>query len=135
MAIVEDRKAALSAELERSRSRIAAHQIKLAQDLNAPAKLKANFSRNRGVWITAAILVGLVIAKLPARTKKVVVDQKGKRQKELEKVGQAGIAAGLLKVAFDVSKPMLVRFGKTAVNEFIARRQRMAAGRPGPQRY
>jgi len=122
MAHVDD-KAALVARLDKARSRIAANSRELADDLNVPAKLKKSLQNHRGIWITAAALVGLVIVKIPPRTKKVVVDRKGKRQKEIEKVEKAGLFMGAAKIAFDLAKPLLIRLGKNLVLQAIERRR------------
>ena len=122
MAHVDD-KAALIARLDKARSRIAANGYELADDLNVPAKLKKSLQNHRGIWIAATAVVGLVLVKIPARTKKVFVDRKGRPQKDLEKVEKAGLLVGAAKIAFDLAKPLLIRFGKALVLQAIERRR------------
>ena len=131
MAELDDRKKELSAQLDRARSRIGANRRELGEDLNAPAKLKASLSKHRFVWLGAAVLLGLLIAKLPARTKKVVVDRKGRRQADVEKVEKASLLVAFLKIVFDLAKPFIIKYGKEYVLNVIEQR---TSGRGGPRR-
>lgn len=122
MAHLDDRKEALIAQLDRSRSRIAAHRRELDEDLNAPAKIKASLIKHRYVWLGVAAVLGLLIAKLPARTKKVPVDRKGRRTNDVEKVEKAGLLMMVLKVVFDLAKPFIIRYGREFVLNAIEKR-------------
>ncbi len=109
MADPNDRKASITAQLDRARSRITFNRRELSGDLNVPARLKASIDDHRGVWLTVAGLVGLIIAKIPPRTKKVVLDRKGVvRKEQLEEVGKFGLVLGVLKVVLNLAKPLII---------------------------
>lgn len=118
------RKAELIAQLDRARSRIAVNAGALRTDLDPLAKVKASYRRNGVAWLGGAALLGLVLAKLPARKKIVTVDPKGRKVNDSQKnAATAGLLLGALKIAFDLSKPWLV--------DWVARR---AAGFNEPDR-
>ncbi len=106
----QSRKEELIRELDYARNRASENRRALSEDLRFGDKLKSSLARFRGVWLTGAILTGLVIAKLPARTKKVkVVVPRGSRgEREMKKAGQAGIAMVVFKFVFDIVKPFLM---------------------------
>lgn len=70
-------------------------------------RVKASYQRHGFAWLSGAALFGLVLAKLPARKKIVKVDAKGQRLREAPKMAKAGLIFGALKLAFDLSKPLL----------------------------
>ncbi len=109
----ENRKEELIAELRAARSGMTTNRLGLREDLDLPKKFKAAFKAHRVLWLSGAGLLGLLLTKLPPRTKKVVVDAKGaKRKKVVEEAGTAGIALGALKMAFDLAKPFLLSWAK-----------------------
>jgi hypothetical protein len=70
-------------------------------------KLRASFKRQRLGWLGGAVLIGLVLAKLPPRTKKVPARRKKDRD-QLAEAGQTGLALGILKLVLDLTKPILI---------------------------
>lgn len=122
MAQSDERKAALIAELDRARSRAAANRRGLSGDAQVSEKLKTNISRHRISWLAGGVLTGLIIAKLPPRTRKVVVDRKGttfRGDERLAATGKAGIALGAVKLLIDVTKPVLMAWATKRLGEAV----------------
>ena len=125
MASYYDRKAELIAELDRSRSRAGAYRREMqGGGARAAHKAESSVSRNRYKWVFAALLAGFIIAKLPPRTKKVVVDRRGKKiapeQAGLENAGKAGIAVAVLKILIDVTKPVIMAWATKRLGEAVS---------------
>jgi len=72
------RKSELVADLARARQAMSANVAALRHDLNLVERIETAFRRHRIAWLTGATLLGFLLAKLPPRTKKVVVDRKGR---------------------------------------------------------
>ena len=121
MADYHDRKAELIAEIERARRRASANRQGLqGTGAKVTRKAEANVSRHRYGWMLGAILAGFVIAKLPARTKKVVVNRKGERVNgNLENAGKAGFLIAILKLAIDITKPVLMAWATKRLGEAV----------------
>ena len=122
MANIDDQKVALIAQLDRTRSRLAANRRELAEDLDVPKKLKSSFVGHRGVWLGGAALFGLIISRLPPRRKKSAPPSKAKAtaKVEAERAGMAGIGFALLKIAFNVAKPILISWATKRMNRGMA---------------
>lgn len=108
MAELDPRKAALIAQLDRARAEMGAHGDGARAQTDVNAKLRSGFQRNRLAWIGSAAVVGLALAKLPPRSKKVVVRRKGGADAQLMQAGKAGMALGVVKLALDFAKPLLI---------------------------
>jgi hypothetical protein len=122
MANYDQRKSELIAELDRARSRASAHRQQIqGTKQRATSKTRATIARNRYGWIVGAVVLGFIIAKLPARTKKVVVERKGQRTAEanLANAGKAGIGLALLKIAIDVAKPVMMAWLTKRLGEAV----------------
>ncbi len=122
MAQLDERKAALIAELDRARSRATANGRSLGRDVQVSGKIKETIARHRVSWLAGGVLTGLVISKLPPRTKKVVVDRKGKPQQmnaELAATGKAGLALGAVKLLIDVTKPVILAWATKRLGEAV----------------
>jgi hypothetical protein len=115
MADVDDRKTPLIDQLRQARSRLSANGYELADDLNFPAKISSSLKKHRGIWLGAAALFGLLITQLPRRTKKVFVPAKGKKKEEVERAGIAAILLGVLKIALNVGKPLILAWASKRV--------------------
>ena len=123
MAYHYDRKAELIAEIDRARSRTAAYrQAMEGSGERATHKAEAKLAKNRYAWIIGAVVLGFLVAKLPARTKKVYVDRKGKSvaPEKLETAGKAGLAMALLKIVIDVTKPVIMAWATKRLGEMVA---------------
>lgn len=101
------RKAELIATLDRARSRLAANAHALRDDVNPVVQVKKSFRRHGVLWLGGAAFTGLMLSKLPARTKVVTVDRKGQRVQDTKKAATAGLLVAVLKIGFDLVKPWL----------------------------
>ena len=122
----------LIAKIDRARSLATAHQRELKEDLKIREKvhefgdeLKGDFKesvdQHRGIWLGAAAIVGLLIAKIPPRTKVLKAPRKnGKVAQEAEAVGKAGLFFTALGWIFSLVRPFLVTWGKRKLQEAIA---------------
>jgi hypothetical protein len=74
------------------------------------------------LWIGAAIVVGVVFAVMPARTKKVRVNAKAKSKGEQQKEGLlgAGLALGVLKLVATMLKPTITAFVAKKMSGYAA---------------
>src|SRR5882724_493732 len=96
----DERKAELTAELARSRAHISRNVQGLRHDLDFPARARRAFTTHPAVWIGGAVLLGLVISRLPLRRKRAAAPRR-KADSTVEKVEKAGLILGALKIAFD----------------------------------
>ncbi len=102
------RKAELIVALDRARSRLAANALGLRDDLDPLARVRRSFGRNGFAWVGGATLLGVLLAKIPARTKSVTVDRDGTKFRDTPKAAAgAGLLLGVLKIAFDLGKPWI----------------------------
>lgn len=108
----------LRQEVAHSRDRLARDLSGLRYELDFPLKFRKSFQRQTVLWITAAVVIGVVFAVIPARTRKVQVNTKTKSQGEEQKKGilGAGLALGALRLAATLLKP--------AVTQLIAKKMR-----------
>ncbi len=119
MAELEDRKSALIREIARSRAELSAHAEGAGAHLHPGEKIQAGFVRHRFAWMGAAGLLGLILSKVGGSPKKIEVSKKG--EKQVAKAGAAGLMLGLLKIAFDLFRPMLTRWATQRVGAFASR--------------
>lgn len=114
----------LRQEIAHSRDRLARDLSGLRYELDFPLKFRKSFQRQTVLWITAAIVVGVVFAVMPARTKKVYVKGKanGKAKGEEQKKGLigAGLAVGALRLAATLLKPALMNFAAKKMGGYAA---------------
>jgi hypothetical protein len=123
------RKRELIAQLDRARSRATAHQRELTEDLQVGDKLKESVNTHRGTWLGAAALIGLLISKIPPRTKtiKITAGSNGKVAKEAKQFGMAGLGLAALKWLFDLVRPLIISWGSRYVKSRLS-------GGPAPYR-
>lgn len=116
----------LRQEAAHSRDRLARDLGGLRYELDFPLKFRKSFQRQTVLWVGAAILVGVIIATLPARTKKVRVNVKSKSRGEREKEGilGAGLAIGALKLVATMLKPTITAFLAKQVSGYAAGKSR-----------
>lgn len=102
----------LRQEAAHSRDRLARDLSGLRYELDFPLKFRKSFQRQTVLWIGAAIVVGVVFAVMPARTKKVRVNATAKSKGEQQKEGLlgAGLALGALKLVVTMLKPTITAF-------------------------
>ena len=105
----------LRQEIAHSRDRLARDVSGLRYELDFPLKFRKSFQRQTVGWITAAVVIGIVFAVMPARTRKVHVRAKTNDGNETKKgILGAGLAVGALRLAATLLKP--------AVTQFISRK-------------
>ncbi len=105
-----------------SRDRLARDLSGLRYELDFPLKFRKSFQRQTVLWIGAAIVVGVVFAVMPARTKKVQVKAKTKDRGEQQKEGilGAGLALGALKLVATMLKPTITAFVAKKMSGYAA---------------
>src|SRR4030095_899599 len=101
----------LTAEIARSRLRIASELRGLRYELDFPAKFRRSFRQQTVSWISAAAAVGALIALAPMRKKKIYVDARGRRKSD-KKLMQTGIALAALKLVGNLARPVITEFVK-----------------------
>ena len=113
-------RAAIKSDIALSRDRMGRELSGLRYELDFPRKLKNSFRDQTGLWIGAIVVVGLLIAVAPARTKKVYVRPKiGFKNKENGKgLLQAGALVGVLKFAATLLRPTLVKFVASKISGY-----------------
>lgn len=125
MAGNEDRKAALIAELARARAEIGGAADTVRARLDLGSRVQRSVSRHRWWWLGGAVLAGVLLAKLPARTKKIHVSEKGMKGAQSTAI-TTGLLLGAVKVAFDLAKPALLKMVTRRATDFV--RQRWPTG-------
>jgi hypothetical protein len=108
---------ALTTEIAQSRERVARDLRGLHYELDFPAKFRRSFRKQTGSWMTAAAAVGALIALAPMRKKKIYVDAKS-RDNGKKKLIETGFALGVLKIAANLVRPMVVDFVKNRLSNF-----------------
>jgi hypothetical protein len=118
----------LRQEAAHSRDRLGRDLGGLRYELDFPLKFRKSFQRQTVLWIGAAIVVGVMFAVMPARTKKVKVKASGKSRGEQQKEGilGAGLALGALKLAATLLKP--------TITQYVAKKMGGYAAGAGPRR-
>lgn len=114
-------------EIAHSRDRMARDLSGLSYELDFPLKFRKSFQRNMTVWISAAVLTGVVItARATSCRKTVKVKTNGwtKKIAEEQKKGllEAGLTMGVLKFAATLLRPVIVSFVKKQVGNYAKRR-------------
>ena len=114
----DQRKTELTAELARARARITADFGALRRDLDFPARAKSAVMKHPAAWVGGATLVGVLLSKLPARKKKAVVHRDGAEAK-IVSAGKTGLLLGALKIAFDLSRPVITKWASQRVADYM----------------
>ncbi|MDR3406654.1 MAG: hypothetical protein P4L99_29485 [Chthoniobacter sp.] len=127
----DERKAELIAALAHSRTHITGNVHALGRDLDFASRARRTFKTHPAVWIGGAVLLGLVIARLPLRRKTPsAIPRKSKHaEPTIEKVEKAGLLLGALKIAFDIARPTLMGWATRRVAEYFEAGNR--GGGPG----
>jgi len=114
----------LRQEVAHSRDRLGRDLGGLRYELDFPLKFRKSFQRQTVLWIGAAIVVGVMFAVMPARTKKVTIDAKsrGKSKGEQQKEGLlgAGLALGALKLVATLLRPTVTAFVQQKMGAYAA---------------
>ena len=124
MAGSEDRKQELSRELAQARQSVQVHGRAVRHALDVPARIRHGFQKNAVLWIGGAIVLGFLLSKIPPRTKKVRVNVKGDKVDAAEIGKSAGLMGVLIagaKIAFDLLRPVLLRWAASRVQPMAER--------------
>src|SRR5947209_9369448 len=112
MADEADSKASLIAELDQARADFSGNFAAFRKDIDLPAHFRRAFRRHKLLWIAGALIVGFILAKLPARKKKVKVcidkddtERKVKGGDKVKEAAEAGFLFLLLKFVLSVLRP------------------------------
>jgi hypothetical protein len=100
----------LTAEIARTRDAVSRNLTGLRYELDFPRKIRRSLREETMLWVGAAVAVGVLIAIVPARTKKVYVSPKKKGEKSGKRLLEAGFVLGALKIAASLLRPVLVDF-------------------------
>lgn len=95
--------------IERSRYELGRDLSGLRYELDIPLKIKKSFQRKTALWITTAVIFGLIFTIGPVRKKKIYVDAKGKR-KGTKKLVETGLFLTAAKFAASLLRPVLVSY-------------------------
>jgi hypothetical protein len=109
----------LRQEVAHSRDRLARDLSGLRYELDFPLKFRQSFQRQTVLWITAAVVIGVVFAVMPARTKKLPTKAKT-RSDPKEGILGAGLALGALKLAVTLLKPAVTNFISKKMSGYAA---------------
>jgi hypothetical protein len=96
-------------KISRSREMVVRDLSGLRYELNFPLKLRRAIQRNNVLWMGGAIALGLLLALMRARTKKIYVSATGKKVRPPKKsLLESGALLGAAKLAMTVLQPMVV---------------------------
>lgn len=112
----------LRQEVAHSRDRFTADLSGLRYELDFPLKFRKSFQRQTVWWISAAVVLGVVMAVMPARTKKVPTKiriKKNPMNGAQEGILSAGLALGALKLAATLLRPAVTAFIAKKVRETV----------------
>ena len=111
----------LRQEIAHSRDRLGRDLSGLRYELDFPLKFRKSFQRQTVVWITAAVVLGVVLAVMPARTRKVQVRAKAKgKSGHKEEILGAGLAIGAVRLAATLLKPVVMNFLSKKMSGYAA---------------
>jgi len=117
----------LKQEVAHSRDRFTGDLSGLRYELDFPLKFRKSFQRQTVWWITAAVVLGVVLSVMPARTKKVPTKIKIKKNPfngGQEGILSAGLALGAVKLAATLLRPAVTAFIAKKVRESVDPRRR-----------
>ena len=106
-------------EIARSRELVSRNLSGLRYELDFPRKIRRSFQTQTVLWLAVAAAAGLLFTVLPGRKKKVHVDLKSAR-KSTGRLLEAGFLLGVLEIAANVLKPVIVSFLKKKVSAFAS---------------
>ncbi len=134
----EPDKAALLAEIAAARARLVetGEGLRAALEcvrhkLDVPTRAKESFQENKPAWIGGAALVGLLLSKIPARKKTVLVE----RGLGIAAGGKLAMLWGAAKFAGAIAKPFIGDITGERINELMRRFSKKGAptAPPGKQ--
>jgi hypothetical protein len=127
MAEREERKRELIAALSQARTKLDVAGYDLHEALDFRTRIGRSLSENKWLWLGGAALAGLLIARLPRRTRTVKVDAGGRKVKG-EDVAKVGAGLAVAKMAFDLARPVLLKMAMNKLRPWVEKR---FGGEPG----
>ncbi|MBA3650032.1 MAG: hypothetical protein H0W66_00770 [Chthoniobacterales bacterium] len=98
-------------KIARSRELVVRDMGGMRYELDFPLKLRKAFQRHTVLWVGAALAVGLGLALLRARTRKVYVGVGGRKERSPNKtLFESGALLGLLKLGMTLVQPAVVSY-------------------------
>jgi hypothetical protein len=126
MAGREDRKTELIAALASARSRMIESSGGVRKGLDTPQRIRHSVSKHLAWWVGGAVLLGVVVARWPRRPRKVVIEH-GKKEVDTASVAKGGMALAAVKLAFDITRPLLMKIVmqkvRPMIEDWLIRRQ------------
>jgi hypothetical protein len=102
---------ALRKRISRSRELVVRDIGGLRYELDFARKFKQAFQRNTAVWVGSALAVGLLVALLRARPRKIYVNAAGKKVRSPNKsLLESGALLGALKLGISLVQPMVLSY-------------------------
>lgn len=95
------KKQALIASLHEARGQLAGKVSELREDFSVGKRFRRSVRLHPGAWYAGAALAGLLLSRLGAKKKEVVVPKFG----GTPKAGKAALGLGVLKILIDLSRP------------------------------
>ena len=122
MADIDDRKAALIAQLDAHRAQFSDSAHGVRESLDVGARLKSGFAANPVAWVAGAGIAGLALTRF--RSRKI---PRVKSSEPLKAAATVGFAWPVAKLIFDLARPALLSLLTARLADF-------AAGRTAPRR-
>jgi hypothetical protein len=113
----DSRKEQLRSELASARSALSSRGIAVGDALDFKARIRKNVARNPVAWLGGAVLVGFILSRLPARKTKVRA-RKG-TVADVDTAAKTGLLMTVAKIAFDVSRPALMKLAMTQIQPIL----------------
>jgi hypothetical protein len=105
----------LTAKVARSREGVQRDLSGLQYELNFSAKLRRSYLHYTTYWLGAAAAVGVLIALLPLRKKKIYMRAQS-NGKSRNKLAQNGFALGALNIGAGLIRPAIAKFVKNRLS-------------------
>jgi hypothetical protein len=110
----------LKAQIAHSRALVSRDLRGLRYELDFPHKIRKSFQRQTVFWLAGVAMVGLLLARLPGRAKKVYVEPRiGGKSKH--RFLEAGFVLGALKIAATLLRPVVVDLVRNRFSGFVAK--------------
>jgi hypothetical protein len=125
---IEDRKFALSVELERSRAQLAREMRGVRSGLDVSKHVKQAVLRQKTLWFAGAAIAGWLVTRLPGRGKKEKAEPQpqpllSRLMPQPKQSARGGWALALLGLLGTLLKPALTSFLSQKVAELTTRDQ------------
>jgi hypothetical protein len=126
----QDRKQQLVNKLENSRREFSYGIAGLREDLNVSRNFQRCFRRHKIAWLAGSALTGWILARLPARKKKVKVYVDRHDRKKIKEVKRGGALMALAKFAIGIAKPAITAYATKKVADLAATAEKVEQKQP-----